>query len=321
MDSRVGDAILLADIGGTNARFALMTDRLGAIRHLPVAEYPGPKDAIATFLRADAPGATLAGAVLAVAAPVEGETVRFTNSPWVIDVAELRAAFGIPRVVLVNDFEAVAWSLPSLRPEDLRPVGGGVAVPGGPMVVLGPGTGLGVAGLVPDLHGPVVVPTEGGHATLATTTEREAEIVAVLRRRYGHVSNERALSGPGLEALHAAVAAVDGVTVPERRAAEITRLAEQGGCPVCRAAVETFCAMLGSVAGDLALIFRARGGVFIAGGIVPRFGDRFRATGFRSRFESKGRFEPYLAEIPTAVITHSDVAFLGLQAIAARLRG
>lgn len=318
--SRVGGAILLADIGGTNARFALMTDRLGAIRHLTVAEYPGPKDAIATFLRTQAPGETLAGAVLAVAAPVEGEMVRFTNSPWVVEAAELRAAFAIPRIVLVNDFEAVGWALPSLRPEDLRPVGGGAAVPGGPMVVLGPGTGFGVAALVPGVSGPVVVPTEGGHATLAATTDREAGIVAVLRRRYGHVSNERALSGPGLEALHAAVAAVDGVAVPERRAAEITRLAESG-CPVCRAAVDTFCAMLGSVAGDLALIFRARGGVFIAGGIVPRFGEGFRATEFRSRFEAKGRFEPYLAAVPTAVIIHPDIAFLGLQAIAARLRG
>lgn len=314
------DAILLADIGGTNARFALLTDRLGAIRHLVVADYPVARDAVAAFLRADAAGVRVAGAVLAVAAPVEGESCRFTNSPWVVDAAELRAVFGMTRVKLVNDFEAVAWSLPCLTAGDLRPVGGGTAVPGGPMAVLGPGTGLGVAALVPGPAGSVVVPTEAGHTTLAATTDREAAIIAELRRRFGHVSTERALSGPGLEALYAAIAAIDGVAAPPRRAAEITRLAEQGGCPVCRAAVDTFCAMLGSIAGDLALMFRARGGVFVAGGIVPRLGDRFGASAFRVRFEAKGRFAPYLAGIPTAVIVHPDVAFVGLQAIAAQLR-
>jgi glucokinase len=314
------DAILLADIGGTNARFALMTDRLGAIRHLAVADYPSPKDAVATVLRADTAGARVAGAVLAVAAPVEGESCRFTNSPWVVDVAELRAAFGFGRVKLVNDFEAVGWSLLGLTTADLRPVGGGRAVAGGPMVVLGPGTGLGVAAVVGGPDGPVVVPTEGGHATLAAATDREAALVAELRRCYGHVSAERVLSGPGLEALYRAIAAVDGVLVPPRRAADITRLAEEGGCPVCRATVDTFCAMLGSVAGDLALTFRARGGVFVAGGIVPRLGNRFAASEFRARFEQKGRFATYLADIPTAVIIHPDVAFPGLQAIATRLR-
>nr|WP_274611535.1 glucokinase [Rhodoplanes elegans] len=311
---------MLADIGGTNARFAMLTDRLGAIRHLPVAEYPSPKDAVATFLRAEAPGIRPTAAVLAVAAPVEGETVRFTNSPWVIEAAELRAAFGIEYVVLVNDFEAVAWALTALGPEDVRPVGAGTAVPGGPRAVLGPGTGLGVAALVPGPAGPVVVPTEGGHASLAATTDREAAVVAVLRRRYGHVSNERAISGPGLEALHAAIAAVDGIAVPARKAAEISRFAGEGTCPVCRDAVAMFCAMLGSVAGDVALLFRARGGVFVAGGIVPRFGAAFAASEFRARFEAKGRFQEYLAAIPTAVITHPDVAFLGLHAIAARVR-
>ncbi|NVO17040.1 MAG: glucokinase [Rhodoplanes sp.] len=319
-DSTV-DAILLADIGGTNARFALMTDRLGAIRHLAVVDFPAAKDAVATFLREDAAGSRVAGAVLAVAAPVEGERCRFTNSPWVVDAAELRAAFGMVRVRLVNDFEAVAWSLPRLMADDLRPVGGGAPVPGGPMVVLGPGTGLGVSALVSTPSGFVVVPTEAGHTTLAATTDREAAIIAELRRRFGHVSTERVLSGPGIEALYTTIATLDGILVPSRRPAEITRLAEQGGCPVCRAAVDIFCAMLGSVAGDLALTFRARGGVFVAGGIVPRLGDRFGASEFRARFEAKGRFASYLAEIPTAVIVHPDVAFLGLQAIAARLQG
>lgn len=315
------DAILLADIGGTNARFALLTDRLGAIRRLAVADFPAVKDAVAAFLRADAPGMRLAAAVLAVAAPTEGDVCRFTNSPWVVDAAELRAAFGLSRVELVNDFEAVAWSLPRFGPGDRRPVGGGTAAPGAPMVVLGPGTGLGVAALVPGPQGPVVVPTEAGHATLAASTDREAAILAALRQRFGHVSAERALSGPGIEALHAAIAAVDRAVVPARRAAEITALAAAGGCPVCSAAVAMFCAMLGSVAGDLALVFRARGGVFVAGGIVPRLGDAFGTSEFRARFEAKGRFTSYLAEIPTAVIVHPDVAFLGLQAIAARLRG
>jgi glucokinase len=213
------DAILLADIGGTNARFALMTDGLGAIRHLAVADFAAAKDAVATFLREEGAGVRVAGAVLAVAAPVEGERCRFTNSPWVIDAAELRAVFGMARVELVNDFEAVAWSLPRLTADDLRPVGGGAAVPGGPMVVLGPGTGLGVAALVSTPSGFVVVPTEAGHTTLAATTDREAAIIAELRRRFGHVSTERVLSGPGIEALHTTIATLDGVVVPPRGAA------------------------------------------------------------------------------------------------------
>lgn len=314
-------AVLLGDIGGTTARFALWADgAVGPVHHAWVRDHASIKDAIAAFLTAGPRPVPVTAAVLALAAPVEGGRVALTNSPWVVDAAELCAAFGFDTVTLVNDFEAVAWSLPHLAGSDLVAVGGGAAVAGAPITVLGPGTGLGVAGLVPCADGLVVVPTEGGHATLAATNAREDRIIDHLRGRFGHVSNERVLSGPGLENLYAAIAALDGAPVATRTAPEITGHALDGSCQVCREAVETFCALLGAVAGDLALLFRARGGVFVAGGIVPRLGAAFAASAFRDRFVAKGRFRDWLATIPTQVIVHPDVAFVGLGAVAARAK-
>ncbi|EJW09336.1 Glucokinase [Rhodovulum sp. PH10] len=314
-------AILLGDIGGTNARFALLSEGLiGPVDRHAVADYASVKDAIAAFLAsrsgASGHGTSVRGAVLAVAAPVEGERSAFTNSRWVVDAVELRAAFGLERVLLVNDFEAVSSSLPHLGPKDVLRIGGGTPLAGAPLAVLGPGTGLGVGALVPSGDGYAVVPTEGGHATLPTVTEREDAVLAEMRRRFGHVSAERALSGMGLENLYAAIAALDGAEVATRSAPDITKLALEGACPTCRAALAMFCALLGTVAGDLALMFRARGGVFVAGGIVPRFTALFADSEFRTRFEAKGRFRPYLQEIPTSVIVHPTVAFIGLSALA-----
>ena len=161
-----------------------------------------------------------------------------------------------------------------------------------------------------------VIPTEGGHATLPGATPREDAVIAHLRHKFGHVSAERALSGPGLENLHAAIAAIDGIVVSGKTAPEIVRQALDRSCPVSVAAVDMFCAMLGTVAGDLALMFRARGGVSIAGGIAPRIVDLLARSEFLARFRAKGRFEPYLESVPIAVIINSDAAFLGLKSLA-----
>ena len=311
--------ILLADIGATNARFALLRrgGDIGPVRTLAVADYPQFTAAVAAFLAGE--DASLAGAVLAVAGPVEGERAVMTNCPWVIDAAELRRVLDVPTVRVINDFEATAWSLAALEPSHVAAVGAGRAIAGAPMVVLGPGTGLGLACHVPHAPVPVVIATEGGHVTLAASTPREDAVVEWLRGRFGHVSAERALSGQGLENLYRAIAALDGAAAPARDATAITQEGVAGTCPVSRVALDMFCAMLGTFAGNAALSLGARGGVFIAGGIAPRILDYLLKSELRARFDAKGRLRAYMEAIPLNVIVHPDYAFIGLKALVERV--
>jgi glucokinase len=315
MSDRGGDKrVLLADIGGTNARFAVLDGaELGPVAHIPAAGHAAFADALRTYL--EIAGGRIDAAVLAVAGVVSGERCALTNNPWVVDAAELRAAFGFSRVRLINDFEAIAWALPHFPARDLVRIGGGDPAPDAPLAVLGPGTGLGVAAYLPQ-GGGRVLNSEGGHATLAGSSPREDAVIAHLRQRFGHASAERALSGPGLENLYHAIAALDGVAVPARDAAAISKAARSGECPVCRAALDMFCAMLGDVAGNLALTFGARGGVYIAGGIVPRLNEELVRSAFRTRFDGKGRMRAYVEPIPVNVVMHQDPAFVGLKALA-----
>ena len=311
---------LLGDIGGTNVRFAVLTgEDLGPVEHLPVANYRSLGGAIGDYLAHHGEGAAPDVALLGVAGAIEHGHGFLVNSQWEIDAAAIHDQYGIRSVHLLNDFEALAYSLPHLGRHDLRTIVGGKPPLGESMAVLGPGTGLGMAGVVRRGDHMTVVPTEGGHTTLPGVTPREDAVIAQLRARFGHASAERALSGPGLENLHAAVAAVDGVTVPQRSAAEITRLGLEGACPVCVETLDLFCAMLGTVAGDLALMFRARGGVYIAGGIGPRIVDKLLQSDFHARFTGKGRFRSYLERLPVAVIVNPDSAFQGLKALAAHV--
>ena len=309
--------ILLADIGGTNARFALSAgDQTGAIVYVKVADHLTVHEAITDVLRRTA-GEKPARAVLAVAGPVTNNRCVMTNSPWIIDGNELRPALGFDSVHVLNDFEVVAWSLPALQPSDLIPLGGQDGLPGEPLLVIGPGTGFGVSCLV-ERHGArLAVVTEAGHATLPAENEREERVIACLRRRQGHVSIERgALSGSGLQSLYEALSEVEGAQVPHRDAAAITKAALEGSCELSRATLGMFCAILGSVAGNLAVTFGARGGVYIAGGIVPRFPDFLAASAFRARFEAKGRFQDYLRNIPTRLVMKPDASFVGLKMFA-----
>lgn len=319
------DRVVLADIGGTNARFALM-DRgdIGPVAHLRVADFPGKDgvmDALAAFLSSQPSAEPPAVAVFGVAGTIQNNRVAFTNSDWLVGGAELGKRFGFSYVKLLNDFEALGWSLPALESADLFALGNQQPVQGAPKLVIGPGTGFGAAALFLQGPTPVVVVTEAGHATLPATTDREAEVIAELRRRFAHVSIEHVLSGSGIEHLYQALAAVDRATVPARDAAAITKAALDGSCATSQATLDMFCSLLGSVAGNLTLTFCAWGGVFIAGGIVPRFADRLATTEFRKKFESKGRYDIYLRNVPTSIVVTPDTSFIGLKAFVEQTGG
>lgn len=311
---------LIADIGATNARFALVEDgELKDQRILLVEEHATLEAAVAAYL-AEIGGTPPEHAALAVASPVTGDRIAFTNSPWSFSTEALRRRLGLRSLAIVNDFTANALAVPHLAPEHLVKVGGGDAAAAAPVGVLGPGSGLGVSGLVPSGDEWVALSGEGGHATMAAMDGREAALLEHMRRRYDHVSAERVLSGPGLVNLYNMLAELDGVPAAPFSPAQITDPEIAAQEPLCGEAVALFCAMLGTVAGNLALTLGARGGVYIAGGIVPKLGRRFVDSGFRERFEAKGRFRPYLAAIPTFVITHPVPAFVGLAGMLARAR-
>jgi glucokinase len=305
---------LLADIGGTNARFALLDGSgIGPVEHIKVANYATASDVIAAFLTPRTAKGSIHAAILDIAGPIANNRATMTNSRWSIDADDLQKSFGFRAVHLLNDFEAMAWALPALGSSDLFSVGAQHSKIGAPMLVVGPGTGFGVACLIPRSAASFAIVTEAGHATLPVASERESRIVDHLRQRFGHVSIERALSGPGLENLYEALAAIDGVQTLNRDAASIMQVALDGSCAASRAALDLFCSLLGAVCGDLALTFGAHGGVYVAGGIVPRFIDHLARSDFRERFESKGRFESYLRDIPVRIIVKPDASFVGLK--------
>jgi glucokinase len=305
---------LLGDVGGTNARWAWQDAPGRLLTHVssyPCAEFASIRDVISHYLdqhRLPAPQAVAFG----TANPVTGDFVSMTNHHWQFSIRELQQQLGSQTCLVMNDFAALAASLPALTANELRAVGNGSPVAGEPMAVIGPGTGLGVATVITVTEGRhVVMPGEGGHVTLAAADDYEAEILARMRRQFGHVSAERALSGSGLTALHDAVCALNGVPAAGLDPATITALGLEGSDVKCVEVLRLFTSFLGNVAGNLALTQGARGGIFIGGGIVPRLGAFFEASAFRERFEAKGRFAGYLAQIPTWVITAHSPGLLG----------
>jgi glucokinase len=302
-----------------------------AVRVLGVADYPSLRNAILAYLdglnselpRPDA-------AALAVAGPVTGDFLSLTNHPWSFSIAALTHDLGFRKLDVVNDFVAVALAIPRLGTGDRRQIGDGqvgngqigdgTPVAGAPIAAIGPGTGLGVSILVPADGEPnprwIPLPGEGGHVTLPAVTERENAIIQWLHRSgRAHVSAETLIRGQGLSILHAALSALDGLAAPALEPADVTARALDGTDPVAVEAVGIFCAMLGTIAGNLALTAGARGGVYVAGGVVPRFGKMFDRSEFRARFVAKGRMRPYLEAIPTYLVTDELPAFLGLAAL------
>jgi glucokinase len=311
-------ACLLADIGGTWARFAVLNGpMLGAIEAVSTGEYAYAVDAIRHFLNSrHEDGVAIDSAVIAAAGPVVGGRCALTNASWVLTCEELKQTFRLHSVNIVNDLEALAWAVPRFTAADVVGIGGGVEWATDPVVLIAPGTGLGMACFSPSGDGNRVLASEGGHATLAATDSAEAAVIDFLRRRHGHVSAERVLSGGGLMALHDALRVQGQEHASVGSPEQVVREALDGACDTATRALDMFCGFLGSVAGNAALTFGARGGVLIAGGIVPKIVDYLGRSTFRERFESKGRLRRYLAHVPTRVVTRRDPTFLGLMALA-----
>lgn len=315
--------LLLADMGGTHVRLAWI-ERNGEpprdVLTLRAAEHIGPHEAIEHYLDTLNGRVRPRSAALALATAITGDVVQLTNLKWTVDRAALEKRFHWSSVRLFNDFEALAMSLPFLSLNDFRHIGSTPVDRHQVMALIGPGTGLGVSSVFPLLTCPggwQVVAGEGGHATLSAGDAFEADVIAAARAIHGHVSCERLLSGMGLPTLHALVAAVCGMAFEkDRDARAIAEAALKHADPLSVRTLEVFCALLGGMAGNMALTLGARGGLFIGGGIVPRWADFIDRSAFRQRFEAKGRFESYLRSIGTALITAPYATLDGLAQLA-----
>ncbi len=305
---------LIADIGGTNARFALCTgQRIHDELTLRGADYPTLLQAISHYLAQVQPALPVTEAALAIAGPVTGDVVSMTNHHWRFSVNALREQLGLQQLHVINDFTALAMAIRHLPDHELQQIGGQRDhAPAKPIALLGAGTGLGVSGLIPHGHHWIPLQGEGGHVSLAPGTVREAAILQALWRTFDHVSAERVLSGSGLENLYRAICTLEGVPAEALSAADITARALDQSSSHCVETLDTFCALLGSVAGNLVLTLGATQAVYIGGGIVPRFGDYFARSPFRARFEAKGRYVDYLCPVPVYVIHTEQPAFIGL---------
>ena len=308
---------LIADIGGTFARFALETAQ-GEFEHIALlrcAEHADFHAAVRAFMDRLPRQLHVAHAAIAIANPVEGDQVRMTNYHWQFSIEEARQRLGLDTLVVVNDFTALAMALPRLRGGEIRQIGGGAPRAHSVIGLLGSGSGLGVSGLIPAGEGWISLGSEGGHTNFAPRDEREIALLRFAWNEYEHVSFERLLSGPGLELMHRAMADYLKRPAEPLSAPEITARALEATDPVCEETLELFCTLLGTAAANLAVTLGALGGIYIGGGIVPRLGEYFDRSRFRARFEDKGRFSDYVAGIPTYVITAEHATFKGASAI------
>jgi len=304
---------LVADIGGTNARFALVADGSAQAlepRNLRCADHATIVDATLAYLDLVALGKPYQAAI-SIASPVTGDALNMMNHSWSFSVNETRAALGLRQLKVLNDYTALALALPVLRDDQRLQVGGGQALAGYPMAVLGPGTGLGVSGAIPAGNHWVPLESEGGHASYGPLDAREQAIIAIMRERLEHVSAESLVSGRGLSQVYAAITRIEGGEGALLTPGEVTQRALETECPLAIETLEIFCRILGTIAGNLALTLGARGGVYIGGGIVLRILDFFTRSGFRQRFEQHGRLSPYLRRIPTYVINTDYPALIG----------
>lgn len=302
---------LIADIGGTNTRCAIFQKGRNGFRHARNflnRDFASLTALLSDYLGTVPPADRPKYGRLAIAAPVTGDKIQMTNIDWKVSVGSLKNTLALEDLRVLNDFEALAHALPLLKAPELKLVGAAQMHDGRPKGLIGPGTGLGVAGLVPDTMGWATISGQGGHVTLPACDETEERLIAFARARFGHCSAERLVSGPGLSVIHEFLHDDAGID-----AGEIADRADNDDAAAAQT-LEVFFRLLGTVAGDLALTLGAFGGVYIGGGIVPRHLKRFVASGFRERFVAKGRYEDYLDRIGTAVIIARNPTFTGLAA-------
>jgi glucokinase len=305
---------LLGDIGGTNARFALVQGDGSPITHevtLPTGQFPDLAAAASAYLQQVGQTA-VHQACIAIANPIDGDVLKMTNNHWQFSIEATRQALGLDSLLMLNDWEAMAMAAPALNGRDLEQIGSGEPVPNAPKGLIGPGTGLGVSSLVRSRQGDwVPIAGEGGHVSLSPTSEREADILRLLWQTYPHVSAERVISGMGLENLYHAICQLNGTEPEALVAAQVSERGLATSDVACEEALACMCRLLGNAAANLALTLGARGGVYIGGGVIGRLGDYFSRSGFRAAFEAKGRFASYMQRIPTYVIRAEQPALIG----------
>ncbi|WP_338557351.1 glucokinase [Erwinia sp. E_sp_B04_7] len=303
---------LVGDVGGTNARLALCEVENGAIsqaKTFSTADYDSLEAVIRFYL--DEQQQEITDGCIAIACPITDDWVEMTNHDWAFSTSKMKASLGFEHLEIINDFTAVSMAIPMLTDQDVMQFGGGSAVKDKPVAVYGAGTGLGVAHLVHVDKRWVSLPGEGGHVDFAANSEEEDLILEVLRAELGHVSAERVLSGAGLVNLYRAIVKSDDREPENLKPKDVSQRALEDSCTDCRRALAMFCVIMGRFGGNLALNMGTFGGVYIAGGIVPRFLEFFKSSGFRAAFEDKGRFKDYVQGIPVYLITHDKPGLLG----------
>jgi len=305
---------LVADVGGTNIRLAMASE--DGFHHQKTwlcSEFETINDALKAYIESTDSASAPSRASIAVAGPVTTDFVDITNQSWSFSIEQLRSDLGLDDLLVVNDFTAQAAAIPRLEPEDVRLLKSGEAIETASIAVLGSGTGLGVGGLVLSRGGSSPLATEGGHTTLAATNQREWAVIETLQKKFGRVSNERVLSGPGLVNLYSALSQIEGESPRITTAAEIVERVDEDAR--CLEAVRMFSGWLGSVAGDLVLTLGALGGAYIGGGVIPKMGHRFDREHFVERFLAKGRYRSYMEPVPVYLVVNTDIAHLGLAAL------
>jgi glucokinase len=310
---------LLGDIGGTNARFALEVGpgQVTSIQTLHGGDYAEFAAAAEAYLSA-AGNPPVRHAAIAMANPVQGDWIKMTNHDWAFSIRDTRRRLKLDTLLIVNDFSALSMALPHLHASDFVKIGGGEAQKDAVIGLVGPGTGLGVGGLIPDKGRWIALGSEGGHVSFSPSDEREAALLAYCWRKYPHVSAERLVSGPGMETIYQALAEIGQAgPVEALKTEEIVKRALQQKDALCAEVLDCFCGMLGTVTSNVALTLGALGGMYLGGGVLQHMETYFEASPFRKRFENKGRFEAYLQRIPTFMIIAEYPAFAGASAILA----
>ena len=304
---------LVADIGATNARFALaVTGSNELIKPLTLLtnNFTNINSACSEYFNHIA-DLHPSRACIAVACPISGDHVSLTNNSWSFSIEEVRKELNLERLKVVNDFKAMAAGVTHLTAEEVAQIGEGAPIPERTMVVIGPGTGLGVATVVQHEKGQIILEGEGGHVCFAPGNEREMDILRLLSRQFSRVSTERILSGDGINNLFQALAEIDGVAPPDLSTSSIVQRAISGSDARCLEVMEIFCGVLGSFAGNLAMTLNPQGGVYIGGGIIPRIAKLLKDSSFRTRFEGKGRLSSFIKNVPTYLILTDHTALTG----------